>query len=262
MSGSPSELAQEALTVCRFAVNGWGCYATRKAEHDEIARIHREIARIQAALRAGASEEEKPPRRRCDAEHPDGRGRCGRWRGHDGSHKLMCGSWKDVWNEGTPAPLPERREPPTCAMCGKPAACFGLYEVPDGEPSYACGSCCGHGNEDGWCLPIRSASCRLEAEAWALQETLSVTANDAKCLTLMIDALERAALGSAPARPAQAPLEITIDLTGVEAVRIEDPMSGFIGELAMSASDVIEALQRQGFKVDPPVSASSGEEAR
>jgi len=34
--------------------------------------------------------------------------------------------------------------------CGKPAACLGAYE---GQPekTYACGDCCGHGNEDGRC---------------------------------------------------------------------------------------------------------------
>ena len=38
-----------------------------------------------------------------------------------------------------------------CAVCGKPATCFGSY---DGPYNYACDSCCGHGNEDGVCWPI------------------------------------------------------------------------------------------------------------
>ena len=44
----------------------------------------------------------------------------------------------------------------TCAQCEqRPAACFGHYEGgSDSGPSAHCDQCCGHGNEDGWCLPI------------------------------------------------------------------------------------------------------------
>lgn len=45
-------------------------------------------------------------------------------------------------------------EPARCQMCGKPAACLGVYENPDNDPAYACDECCGHGNEDGWCNPV------------------------------------------------------------------------------------------------------------
>lgn len=44
--------------------------------------------------------------------------------------------------------------PPTCAHCGKkPVACHGGYEGIE-RPSFACDECCGHGNEDGRCIPV------------------------------------------------------------------------------------------------------------
>lgn len=43
---------------------------------------------------------------------------------------------------------------PTCSECdSSPAVCFGQYEG-DGVPQPSCHSCCGHGNEDGWCIPL------------------------------------------------------------------------------------------------------------
>lgn len=36
-------------------------------------------------------------------------------------------------------------------VCGRPATCFGSYESSDNF-GYGCDECCGHGNEDGWCL--------------------------------------------------------------------------------------------------------------
>ena len=66
----------------------------------------------------------------------------------------------------TPSPISKTEpsdlppcEPPICAICGKTAACFGAYEDPEATPSYACNSCCGHGNEDGWCEPV-NPSCQ------------------------------------------------------------------------------------------------------
>jgi hypothetical protein len=42
----------------------------------------------------------------------------------------------------------------TCDHCKRrPAVCIGRYED-DGPPESACNKCCGHGNEDGWCMPI------------------------------------------------------------------------------------------------------------
>jgi len=42
---------------------------------------------------------------------------------------------------------------PECDICGKPASCIGIYDAMEGEAP-ACDECCGHGNEDGTCLPI------------------------------------------------------------------------------------------------------------
>jgi hypothetical protein len=53
-----------------------------------------------------------------------------------------------------------------CHVCGKPACCIGNYEGADHyEP--ACDSCCGHGNEDGWCRPIAEAI--AEMSQWILE---------------------------------------------------------------------------------------------
>lgn len=35
--------------------------------------------------------------------------------------------------------------------CGQPATCFGSYEGRR-DPAFSCSTCCGHGNEDGWCF--------------------------------------------------------------------------------------------------------------
>jgi hypothetical protein len=39
----------------------------------------------------------------------------------------------------------------TCHICGAPATCFGAYD--NQPPAFACSTCCGHGNEDGRCMP-------------------------------------------------------------------------------------------------------------
>ena len=44
------------------------------------------------------------------------------------------------------------KERPTCE-CGKPATCVGAYEREE-NLGVACDECCGHGNEDGWCVPL------------------------------------------------------------------------------------------------------------
>lgn len=41
-----------------------------------------------------------------------------------------------------------------CAECGGKATCFGAYEGETAK-SYACDDCCGHGSEDGKCVPIK-----------------------------------------------------------------------------------------------------------
>lgn len=40
-----------------------------------------------------------------------------------------------------------------CSRCHNKATCYGEYEG-HGGTQLACDTCCGHGNEDGWCKPI------------------------------------------------------------------------------------------------------------
>ena len=41
-----------------------------------------------------------------------------------------------------------------CGTCGTAeASCFGSYEGHE-RPNFSCDTCCGHGNEDGWCEPL------------------------------------------------------------------------------------------------------------
>jgi hypothetical protein len=40
------------LRLAKHATNGWACYASRKIEHDEIARLHRDIAAVEGVMRA------------------------------------------------------------------------------------------------------------------------------------------------------------------------------------------------------------------
>lgn len=39
-----------------------------------------------------------------------------------------------------------------CHICGGEPSCVGVYE--GDRPALACDECCGHGNEDGWCVPL------------------------------------------------------------------------------------------------------------
>ena len=43
---------------------------------------------------------------------------------------------------------------PRCEHCENDAACVGVYEDPTGPLAFACHDCCGHGCEDGWCIPL------------------------------------------------------------------------------------------------------------
>lgn len=47
-----------------------------------------------------------------------------------------------------------------CDDCGKPATCIGSYEGQK-ETFPCCDACCGHGNEDGWCVLLSD----LDAES-------------------------------------------------------------------------------------------------
>lgn len=54
------------------------------------------------------------------------------------------------------SPLPSSgSSPETCqiAGCTNPVTCFGAYES-DANRGYGCDKHCGHGNEDGWCMPV------------------------------------------------------------------------------------------------------------
>jgi hypothetical protein len=45
-------------------------------------------------------------------------------------------------------------KPLTCSVClADNATCVGAYEDPR-DLRFACSGCCGHGNEDGWCVPL------------------------------------------------------------------------------------------------------------
>ncbi len=50
-----------------------------------------------------------------------------------------------------------------CATCGAAATCRGRYENAT-NMEYACDTCCGHGNEDGVCKPVRSEKKRRARE--------------------------------------------------------------------------------------------------
>lgn len=43
------------------------------------------------------------------------------------------------------------QEKPKCRTCTSEATCLGRYEVCEGPEEYGCDTCCGHGNEDGYC---------------------------------------------------------------------------------------------------------------
>lgn len=48
----------------------------------------------------------------------------------------------------------------SCAHCQeRPAVCIGSYERQQ-DIEAACDICCGHGNEDGWCLQIEQLADR------------------------------------------------------------------------------------------------------
>lgn len=49
---------------------------------------------------------------------------------------------------------PGSESAPICGHCGKePGACLGSYGD-DRDVCFACETCCQHGNEDGWCIPL------------------------------------------------------------------------------------------------------------
>ena len=50
---SDSDLLLRALRLAKEATNGWAVYAKRKAEHDNIAQLHKEIAAIEREMPHG-----------------------------------------------------------------------------------------------------------------------------------------------------------------------------------------------------------------
>lgn len=85
---------------------------------------------------------------------------------------------------------PRPRTPPVCAICGKPAVCFGAYDMAE-QSSYACGQCCGHGNEDGQCQPIVDPAHSWESEAAAIFEETALVVHDHKCISIIVEGLRR-----------------------------------------------------------------------
>lgn len=118
--------------------------------HDAPSNDHNRLALEQSLeeLRAAIEQRPNPEQRDGDVQlTPDAAEPCPRCGGEgiveDGGpgQVLVCAACKGTgtW--------------PPCAVCGKPAACWGAYEGAT-EPTAACGSCCGHGNEDGHCEPL------------------------------------------------------------------------------------------------------------
>jgi hypothetical protein len=58
MTLAEREAIRQALSLARQAANGWACYAKRKIELDEIARLHNEIIKLEVAALPAAEEGE------------------------------------------------------------------------------------------------------------------------------------------------------------------------------------------------------------
>lgn len=62
-----------------------------------------------------------------------------------------------------------RESHPPCSVCtDEPAVCFGAYESPV-NLGFACGNCCAHGNEDGWCKPLSDRSIAEDLQSMMMQ---------------------------------------------------------------------------------------------
>ncbi len=79
-------------------------------------------------------------------------------------------------------------EQPTCAVCAKLPACIGAYEG-HSPIAFACDECCGHGNEDGWCVPLAKAAEAWERDQQILVLRLNETGEEADRLRLALSAL-------------------------------------------------------------------------
>lgn len=104
-------------------------------------------------------------------------------------------------------------EPARCELCGKEAACFGVYENPDNETAYACNDCCAHGNEDGWCKPVTGP---VPTHAHVLDEALtSVLLTYAERLDASPEVVARLERRRAPTRESE-PVEPEPSFHGTE----------------------------------------------
>jgi len=75
----------------------------------------------------------------------------------DGNLVCECDGEDEGYEEAVAiASAINRYGPRVCAHCGsKHPTCFGSYEDAL-TPAYACDDCCGHGCEDGECVPVVS----------------------------------------------------------------------------------------------------------
>ena len=64
-----------------------------------------------------------------------------------------------------------------CRTCFAPATCIGAYEGST-TPEPACDTCCGHGNEDGWCQPLGPGATLLETVFNSVQTVVDVAQGD------------------------------------------------------------------------------------
>ena len=53
--------------------------------------------------------------------------------------------------------------PGKCRTCDNVGTCFGQYEG-HGPEEFSCDTCCGHGNEDGYCKPVKHRLHRVVAD--------------------------------------------------------------------------------------------------
>lgn len=91
---------------------------------------------------------------------------------------------------------------PICRRCERrPATCFGAHGTGAGSVlGVACDQCCGHGSDDGWCVPLEDLpdwACAAHARAEALRVEL-------EALRAEIEDLRRAPPSQATGQPCEA----------------------------------------------------------
>ena len=68
-----------------------------------------------------------------------------------------------------------------CVYCAAPATCLGRAEGQETD-TYGCDECCGHGNEDGRCVPILA----IEVGETGITATIGFTAEYKAKLAAMV----------------------------------------------------------------------------